>query len=45
MATSLEGYSSHCSLMERQKALVAAWDICKTAGHGPLEPGTIQKGC
>ena len=27
MATSREGYSSHCSLIERQKALVAVWDI------------------
>ena len=27
MATSRDGYSSHCSLTERQKALVAPWDI------------------
>lgn len=27
MAICLEGYSSHCSLMERHKALVEACDI------------------
>lgn len=31
MAICLEGYSSHCSFMERHKALVAACDILKSA--------------
>lgn len=30
MAICLEGYSSHCSFMERHKALVAACDILKS---------------
>ena len=30
MAICLEGYSSHCSLMERHRALVAACDILRS---------------
>lgn len=36
MAICLEGYSSHCSFMERHKALVAACDISGDKEHGLL---------
>lgn len=33
MATSLDGYSSHCSFTERQKAPTALWDIWREVGR------------
>lgn len=34
MAICLEGYNSHCSFMERHKALVAACDILRSKREG-----------
>lgn len=36
MAICLEGYSSHCSFMERHKALVAACDILRSKMEVPV---------
>lgn len=32
MATSLDGYNSHCSFTDRQKAPTALWDIWREGG-------------
>lgn len=43
MAICRDGYSSHCSFIERHKALVAACDICKKK-TGPLRDLLLERG-
>lgn len=44
MAICREGYSSHCSFMERHKALVAACDISGSKEHGLLSGRRTGRG-
>lgn len=42
MATSLDGYNSHCSFTDRQKAPTALWDIWREGGREGEDGETQQ---